>query len=803
MKGVKLKMNKNKKIISLVAAIAMIFTMLSSFTIANAAGEGFTLSTPSYNDDGTISLTVGYTGLTSGLADGSFSIALPEEVTDVKPATGTIYSFKNNVFKYSFALGGAATSDTDGTIDTLTLTLSSSLTEAKDIKIADGSYLDANDGTCYEVAAETNALTTPTVTLPLDPNAPTPKPTTNVTPAPVATEAPSDAPVLDAPVTATSGYVFGVPSVSDDGLTVTVDVNYVGITSGLADGSFSITMPASVTEVKPATGTIYSFKNNVFKYSFALGGAATSDEAGTVDTLTLTLSAPFEYDNQLTIADGSYADANDGTCYEVGLDGVLASNVIIPAYDGDEEPKTTVGTITMRKAITVEVTDSLDEDGNSEFFIIPTVKKGTEDAVYGTDYIVKIGDTELTAAQYSNLINGYFTADNVADIVTANGITDINDVIDSLVYVLYDKSVTVAAQLVNKSTGTIENADDSTQSLGTPTPTSKPSNPSISASNVTATVNTNFDISATVLNAKTNPVVTFEIVKNASGAALADDETSAIQIYGTNELSKEVSLASGKYTQKFTANSVGTAYVKISYTDDELNDISKVIKVTVQKASTTTTNSGNGSSSSGSAGGNIATGSTSITTSPSGKIAFVDIDTVVWAQDAILRLVDLGVVNGRSDSIFDPNGTVTRAEFAKMVVLAFDLTGGAGATLDYFSDVDMTDWYAPYVVRGYYSGVISGYDDGTFRPNGLITRQEMAAMISRAISAAGKYLPATVAAASFDDAWQIGDWAYDAVTTLQQGGVIDGMGDGTFAPLDNATRAQAAVIIDRAIRYTN
>jgi bacillolysin len=75
----------------------------------------------------------------------------------------------------------------------------------------------------------------------------------------------------------------------------------------------------------------------------------------------------------------------------------------------------------------------------------------------------------------------------------------------------------------------------------------------------------------------------------------------------------------------------------------------------------------------------------------------------------------------------------------------------------------------------------------------------MAAMISRAINAANKTLPATVAAESFSDADQIGDWAIDAVTSLQQGGVINGMGDGTYAPADNATRAQAAVIINRAI----
>lgn len=205
---------------------------------------------------------------------------------------------------------------------------------------------------------------------------------------------------------------------------------------------------------------------------------------------------------------------------------------------------------------------------------------------------------------------------------------------------------------------------------------------------------------------------------------------------------------------------------------------------------------GDSDSSGNKGGGSIAYPGSSVNNNNQGKIAFKDLDTVPWAEDAILALVNKNVINGRSNTIFDPNGTVTRAEFAKMVVLGFNLTGGTASN---FSDVATGDWFAPYVATGYNSGVISGYDDGTFRPNGLISRQEMAAMISRAIAAANKTAPATVEAVSFDDAWQIGSWAIDSVTTLQRAGIINGMTATTFEPLANATRAQAAVIINRAM----
>ena len=215
-------MNKNKKLVSFVCAIAMIITMLSSFTFVSAAEEGFTLSTPVVSSDGkTITFDVGYTNITSGISSGRFKINMPEEVTavaaDPAPQAGGL---SNGVYTYPFALGQAATSETSGTITKLTLTLSDALATAKNITIEEGSYLETNDNSTYEVGDDTNSLAAPTVELPQDPNAPTPKPVTTTTPKPVATAKPAatDKPAIDDPVKSTKGFVFGEPTVSEDGL---------------------------------------------------------------------------------------------------------------------------------------------------------------------------------------------------------------------------------------------------------------------------------------------------------------------------------------------------------------------------------------------------------------------------------------------------------------------------------------------------------------------------------------------------------------------------------------------------------
>lgn len=175
------------------------------------------------------------------------------------------------------------------------------------------------------------------------------------------------------------------------------------------------------------------------------------------------------------------------------------------------------------------------------------------------------------------------------------------------------------------------------------------------------------------------------------------------------------------------------------------------------------------------------------------EIILTDLDSVSWAAEKILALANAGVVSGVSEGIYSPNGEVTRAQFVAMLTRAFGLLDET-AVSD-FSDIAEGQWYYSAVASAKKCGITAGYEDNTFRPDALITRQEMAAMAYRTAQIAGLTISAEKEAQSFTDDASIADYAKDAITAMQMGGVINGMGDGRFGPEENATRAQAAVII--------
>ncbi|MBE7041947.1 MAG: hypothetical protein E7399_00430 [Ruminococcaceae bacterium] len=180
-------------------------------------------------------------------------------------------------------------------------------------------------------------------------------------------------------------------------------------------------------------------------------------------------------------------------------------------------------------------------------------------------------------------------------------------------------------------------------------------------------------------------------------------------------------------------------------------------------------------------------------------ITFNDLDSVPWAAEKIVALAADGVVSGIAEGVFSPNGEVTRAQFVAMLTRAFGLLDEE-ATCD-FSDVSEEQWYYTAVASAKKCGITAGYDDNTFRPDALITRQEMAAMAYRTAGIAGLTIPETAEKIAFIDEADIADYAKDAISAMQMGGVINGMGDGQFGPKENATRAQAAVIIYQLYQF--
>ncbi len=173
--------------------------------------------------------------------------------------------------------------------------------------------------------------------------------------------------------------------------------------------------------------------------------------------------------------------------------------------------------------------------------------------------------------------------------------------------------------------------------------------------------------------------------------------------------------------------------------------------------------------------------------------AFKDLAGYEWAEEAITVLYADGVVNGVAEGRFEPARNITREEFVKLLCEAFGF--GTANSVVTFEDVKADDWFAPYVARAVELDVIKGISDTEFGSGVLISREDMAVLIHRALSVAGKELQGE--GVDFADGYTVSDYAKESVSALAGAGIINGIGDGVFAPKSYATRAQAAVIIFR------
>ena len=161
-----------------------------------------------------------------------------------------------------------------------------------------------------------------------------------------------------------------------------------------------------------------------------------------------------------------------------------------------------------------------------------------------------------------------------------------------------------------------------------------------------------------------------------------------------------------------------------------------------------------------------------------------------WAEDVITQWENAGMISGYEDGTFRPNNSVTRAEFVIMMNNALGLTETGEVS---FSDVQPGNWFYNAVAIAVAAGYCSGYEDGTFKPSATITRAEAAVMIA---NAAGLEQDAT-GAAGFTDS--IPAWAQGSVGAVVNAGFMSGYPDGTFAANQSITRAEAVSSLNRVI----
>lgn len=179
--------------------------------------------------------------------------------------------------------------------------------------------------------------------------------------------------------------------------------------------------------------------------------------------------------------------------------------------------------------------------------------------------------------------------------------------------------------------------------------------------------------------------------------------------------------------------------------------------------------------------------------------AYDDLGQVLWAQDSIYQLTELGILSGVGDGKFEPDREVTREEFVKMILSAFPMQAGEGAGVP-FVDCPVDSWYYPYVEKAYYNQVIQGISEHEFGAGKSITRQDVA-VICMHILEQNQKIPNLSDAGAFKDAEQIAGYAKLSVDSLSQIGIITGYDDGSFRPEQSTTRAQAAVMVSRLMSY--
>lgn len=184
-----------------------------------------------------------------------------------------------------------------------------------------------------------------------------------------------------------------------------------------------------------------------------------------------------------------------------------------------------------------------------------------------------------------------------------------------------------------------------------------------------------------------------------------------------------------------------------------------------------------------------------ITTSSGCEHAFLDLQGH-WAEDAVCALYQNQVVQGYSEKNFAPNSTITRAEFIKIVLkgLNYNVYSIQSAA---FTDTEPGDWYYSYVSFAHSKGFIDGYSDGSFHPNAPITRAEAIQILINTAGFLGAYASSEVNH-MFNDV-DGNDWFATAVAIGIDYELIKGYGDGSFRPHNDMTRAEASVLIEKAM----
>ncbi|MEE0776461.1 MAG: S-layer homology domain-containing protein, partial [Bacillota bacterium] len=174
-----------------------------------------------------------------------------------------------------------------------------------------------------------------------------------------------------------------------------------------------------------------------------------------------------------------------------------------------------------------------------------------------------------------------------------------------------------------------------------------------------------------------------------------------------------------------------------------------------------------------------------------------DVKAGAWYYDYVEYVLAKGIMRGDTPTTFSPNANITRGQFVTILgrMSGVEDSSASATVATKFGDVKSHMYYAAHVKWATEKGIVKGVTEDTFAPDAQITRQDMATMIGRYAKAMGIDLPASDGSKFADDA-SIKDYAKDSVYSLKAAGILSGRGGNQFQPKANATRAEAAKIMN-------
>ena len=186
-------------------------------------------------------------------------------------------------------------------------------------------------------------------------------------------------------------------------------------------------------------------------------------------------------------------------------------------------------------------------------------------------------------------------------------------------------------------------------------------------------------------------------------------------------------------------------------------------------------------------------------TEPS-ETPFTDVPAWAWFADDIAIGYNTGYFSGTTETTASPNNTLTREQAITLLARNMRLPESSGEVTRFADGRSFSNWAKGYIKSAVDSGIVNGYGDGTFRPNNLITREQLAAFLYRYASQKGRDVSGRTALNAFADAGQVASYAVEPLSWAVSAGLVNGVSADTLSPRGNASRAQVAVILSRFVQ---